>query len=188
MPAKKDKWREAGLGCFPRKASLHDIILSFLLLGWEIPIRKWQMVGNNKREEATSFKNKILHFISMVVSAAGNVTELCNSLVSFWVFSAKREIIALVTEFQMSLSFRKKKIASIKKLFLQWGSFYKPLRPPTPGASLAVSHWIGLHRSHHGRCCWTLLKPGWRHHHGAKGAGARTLSGARVLGQRQISD
>lgn len=187
MPAKKDKWREAGLGCFPRKASLHDIILSFLLLGWEIPIRKWQMVGNNKREEATSFKNKILHFISMVVSAAGNVTELCNSLVSFW-NSVTKAIISL-----LALNFRwvflsEKKIASIKKLFLQWGSFYKPLRPPTPGASLAVSHWIGLHRSHHGRCCWTLLKPGWRHHHGAKGAGARTLSGARVLGQRQISD
>lgn len=98
------------------------------------------MVGNNKREERTSFKKKILHFISMVVSAAGNVTELCNSLVSFWVFDAEREKIALVTEFQMSLSFKKKKIASIKTLFLQWGTFYKPLRPPTPGANLAANH------------------------------------------------
>lgn len=81
------------------------------------------MVGNNKREEATSFKNKILHFISMVVSAAGNVTELCNSLVSFWVFSAKREIIALVTEFQMSLSFRKKKKCKYKEIVSAMGQF-----------------------------------------------------------------
>lgn len=117
LPEKKDKWGETGLIYFPRKASLRYIILSFLLLGWETPVRKWQMVGNNKRKEMSSFKKEILHFLSLVVSAAGNVTELCNSLVSFWAYNVKREIIASVAEFQMSLVFKKEeeKIAYIKK-------------------------------------------------------------------------
>lgn len=42
---RKDKWGETGLIYFPGKASLHYIILSSLLLGWETPVRKWQMVG-----------------------------------------------------------------------------------------------------------------------------------------------
>lgn len=71
----------------------------------------------------SSFKKEILHFLSLVVGAVGNVTELCNSLVSFWAHDAKREIIALVAEFQSSLAFQKKKrtpktFACIKKLFL----------------------------------------------------------------------
>lgn len=102
-----DKWGEAGLMCFPMKASPHYIILSFLLLGWETPVRKWQMVGNNKRKEMSSFKKEILHFLSLVVSAVGNVTELCNSFVSFWVYNIKREITASVAEFWMSLVFKK---------------------------------------------------------------------------------
>lgn len=105
---KKDKWGEAGLIYFPRKASLRYIILSFLLLGWETPVRKWQMVANNKRKEMSSFKKEILCFLSLVVRAVGNVTELCNSLVSFWVYNVKREIIASVAEFQMSLVFKKR--------------------------------------------------------------------------------
>lgn len=88
------------------------------------------MVGNNKREEMSSFEKEILHFLSLVVSAVGNVAELCNSLVSFWVHDAKREIIALVAEFQISLAFQNKKrapktFACIQKLFLQQGSFTK---------------------------------------------------------------
>lgn len=59
---KKDNWRETRLIYFPGKASLHYIILSFLLLGWETPVRKWQMVGNNKRKEMSSFKKEILRF------------------------------------------------------------------------------------------------------------------------------
>lgn len=126
---KKDKWRETGLIYFPGKASLHYIILSFLLLGWETPVRKWQMVGNNKRKEMSSFKKEILHFLSLVVSAVGNITELCNSLVSFWAYNVKREIIASVAEFQMSLVFKKrgKKIPCIKNLFLKHHCFAKPL-------------------------------------------------------------
>lgn len=89
------------------------------------------MVGNNKREEMSSFEKEILHFLSLVVSAVGNVAELCNSLVSFWAHDAKREIIALVGEFQISLAFQNKKkrapktFACIQKLFLQQGSFTK---------------------------------------------------------------
>lgn len=104
---KKDKWGETGLIYFPGKASLHYIILSFSLLGWETPVRKWQMVGNNKRKEMSSFKKEILHFLSLVVSTVGNVTELCNSLVSFWAYNVKREIITSVADFQMSLVFKK---------------------------------------------------------------------------------
>lgn len=126
---KKDKWGETGLIYFPGKASLRYIILSFLLLGWETPVRKWQMVGNNKRKEMSSFKKEILHFLSLVVSAVGNVTALCNSLVSFWAYYVKRETIASVAEFQMSLVFKNegKKVAYIKKLFLKHDCFAKPL-------------------------------------------------------------
>lgn len=120
---KKDKWGETGLIYFPGKASLHYIILSFLLLGWETPVRKWQMVGNNKRKEMSSFKKEILHFLSLVVSAVGNITELCNSLVSFWAYNVKREIIASVAEFQMSLVFKKKR----KKNYM-----YQKFIPETP--------------------------------------------------------
>ena len=126
---KKDKWGESGLIYFLGKASLHYIILSFLLLGWETPVRKWQMVGNNKRKEMSSFKKEILHFLSLVASAGGIVTGLCNSLVSFWACNVKTEIIASVAEFQMSLVFKKeeKKIAHIKNLFLKHDCFAKRL-------------------------------------------------------------
>lgn len=55
----------------------------------------------------SSFKKEILHFLSLVVSAVGNVTELRNSLVSFWVYNIKREIISSVAEFWICPVFKK---------------------------------------------------------------------------------